>query len=78
MNTRYAPRSVLAPLSDLLTLGTMAGLTLISAAALAGPMLERAEPVRLPTVVVTAKSTPAATAEPVRLPTVVVIAKRSS
>jgi hypothetical protein len=71
-----APRSILSPLNDVLTFATMAGLAIASTVALASPLVERPEPLRLPTVVVTAKST--ASAEPVRLPMVVVTAKRSS
>lgn len=77
MTRRYNPRSILTSLSESLTLVTMLGLPLASAAALAGPLMADAEPVRLPTVVVTAKSA-AAAPEAIRLPLVVVTAKRSS
>lgn len=76
MTARTAPRSLLSPLNDVLTFVTMAGLTIASTVAMASPLVERPEPLRLPTVVVTAKST--VSAEPVRLPLVVVTAKRSS
>ncbi|MFN4116033.1 MAG: hypothetical protein ACK4F7_05960 [Inhella sp.] len=76
MTARNTPRSILSPLSDVLTFATMAGLAVASAAAIASPLVERPEPLRLPTVVVTAKSS--VSAEPVRLPMVVVTAKRST
>lgn len=75
MIKRYDTRSVLEALSDGLTLAVMVGLTAASAAAYAfGPADDepRAEPVRLPTVVVTAKRS----ADIPRLPLVVVSAKR--
>lgn len=76
MTARTAPRSLLSPLNDVLTFVTMAGLAIASTVAMASPLVERPEPLRLPTVVVTAKST--VSADPVRLPLVVVTAKRSS
>lgn len=76
MTARNTPRSILSPLNDVLTFATMAGLAIASTVALASPLVERPEPLRLPTVVVTAK--PSTSAEPVRLPMVVVTAKRSS
>ena len=67
---RLAPRSLLGPVSEALTLAVMIGLTVASATALAsGPTLPT-EKVYLLLVEVTA--TPAT----VRLPTVVVQAKR--
>lgn len=72
-------RPVLNAFGDGLHLVVMAGLTLASAAVLAiphGPRAVEAEPIVLPTVVVTAKPS-AATSVP-RLPTVVVTAKRSA
>lgn len=82
MTAKFDTREVLNTASDVMTFVVMAGLTVASAATFAfAPMspardlqLADAEPVRLPTIVVTAKRT----AEPVRLPTVVVIGKRST
>lgn len=74
---------VLQAFSEGLNLVVMAGLTLASAAVLAIPpgpraadSVPRAEPILLPTVVVTANSSNAASVP--RLPTVVVTAKRSA
>jgi hypothetical protein len=70
---------VLQAFSEGLNFVVMAGLTLASAAVLAipaGPRAPSAEPILLPTVVVTAKSSSASTVP--RLPTVIVTAKRSA
>lgn len=70
-------RPVLNAIGEGLHLVVMAGLTLASAAVLAlppGPRAVEAEPIVLPTVVVTATPTQAASVP--RLPTVVVTAKR--
>lgn len=80
-------RPSLQRLSDALTLAVMAALTVASAAVMAS-MPQPAEPLRLPMVVVTAKSsaqtaaqtatqTAAQTAATPRLPLVVVQARRS-
>lgn len=76
MSKRYNPRSVLETFSEGLTFAVMVGLTVASAAAYAyGPASDepQAAPVRLPTVVVTAKRAPA---DIPRLPLVVVSARR--
>ena len=73
-------RPSLQRLSDALTLAVMAALTVASAAVMASVLPQPAEPLRLPMVVVTAKSsaqTAAQTAATPRLPLVVVQARRS-
>ncbi|WP_326539330.1 hypothetical protein [Pseudorhodoferax sp.] len=73
-------RPSLQRLSDALTLAVMAALTVASAAVMASVLPEPAEPLRLPTVVVTARSSAQTAAQTVatpRLPLVVVQARRS-
>lgn len=71
--TTFNTRPALTLLGDALTLFTMAGLTVASAAVIAHALPEPAPLPQLPTVVVTAK----AAALP-QLPTVVVVAKRAT